>query len=297
MDIQQSPLYIQYIQLLNWTVITVDDIHILIKKIPLLGGLAKIQRCQTLPALNKLIPLLKTHNIRTVAIEPASNVHQEVFTAYCKELKKYFKLNASPFLPTKTILVDIQSKEDEIFQRFTETKRRAVRRAQKNIIVIKESNDINDLIDIKNKSAGLFGFITTYGLQALWKIFAPSHAAILLASHLESFRKASPCIMQGEALCNSKTVGGILLLFYGKTAHYWIAGATQEGKKLFAPTLLVWEALKRSKKRGCKQFDFVGAWDERLSTQNLEWKGFTKFKEGFGGTAQYYPIINSLVRR
>jgi len=59
---------------------------------------------------------------------------------------------------------------------------------------------------------------------------------------------------------------------------------------LFAPTLLVWEALKLAKNRGAKQFDFVGVWDERIPNKFHEWKGFTKFKEGFGGAAQYYPL-------
>ena len=67
-------------------------------------------------------------------------------------------------------------------------------------------------------------------------------------------------------------------------------GATKEGKKLFAPPLLVWEALKVSKQRKMKRFDFVGVWDERLPRGNDSWKGFTKFKEGFGGNQVHYPI-------
>jgi lipid II:glycine glycyltransferase (peptidoglycan interpeptide bridge formation enzyme) len=69
-------------------------------------------------------------------------------------------------------------------------------------------------------------------------------------------------------------------------------GATKKGKKLFAPTLLVWEALKVSKKRKMKYFDFIGVWDERTPRKNTEWKGFTKFKEGFGGKELYYPMIS-----
>ena len=88
-------------------------------------------------------------------------------------------------------------------------------------------------------------------------------------------------------------IGGILLLFWDHTSYYWLVGATKKGKKLFAPTLLVWEALKLSKKRGVKRFDFIGVWDERLPCQNTEWKGFSKFKEGFGGKEMYYPITST----
>ena len=61
---------------------------------------------------------------------------------------------------------------------------------------------------------------------------------------------------------------------------------------MFAPTLLVWEALKLSKKHGAKQFDLVGVWDDRTPHKFHEWKGFTKFKEGFGGKIVYYSINN-----
>ena len=119
----------------------------------------------------------------------------------------------------------------------------------------------------------MFGNITTHGIDRLWKLLYPNHATILLAKTHDN-----------------RVVAGILLLFWNNTAFYWIAGATHEGKKLFAPTLLVWHALKVGKKRKCALFDFIGVWDERKPKQSPEWKGFTKFKEGFGGKSIYYPI-------
>ena len=47
--------------------------------------------------------------------------------------------------------------------------------------------------------------------------------------------------------------------------------------------VLVWEAFKLAKKRGCQIFDFEGIYDERFPKAGTAWKGFTKFKEGFGG--------------
>jgi lipid II:glycine glycyltransferase (peptidoglycan interpeptide bridge formation enzyme) len=51
---------------------------------------------------------------------------------------------------------------------------------------------------------------------------------------------------------------------------------------------LVWEALKLAKKRGCRIFDFEGIYDERFPKAAASWKGFTKFKEGFGGEKIVY---------
>ncbi len=273
MELQQSSLYAQYIKTLGWQVLTIDQTHVFFRYIPLSGTIAKIQRPSTLPSIDKLVPLLKEHHVRIVIAEASAQQNPQAFSDWRKKLGKHFKLSSTPYIPTKTILIDLTPNEAEIFQRLTEAKRRAVRRAQKNNLIIKESTNIDDLIKIKNKSAGFLGFLTTFGIKKLWPIFAPKHAIILLAF-----------------TSSEKLVGGVLLLFWNKIAYYWIAGATHEGKKLFAPTLLVWEALKLSKIRGAQTFDFVGVWDERLPKQYDAWKGFTKFKEGFGGKTIYYPI-------
>lgn len=253
-------------------VVTVNGVHVFIRRFPIFGGLAKIQRSQKLPDLKKLLPVLREYRVHTIAVEPEYTMDQTLFRKWCRTLSRHVRLNRTPFLPTKTLHINLTPTEETIFKKFSEAKRRAVRRAQKNNLQICESANIQDLIHIKNKSTGLFGFITTTGIDKLWNIFAPKHAAILLA------------------YSNDKLIGGILLLFWKQTAYYWLAGATREGKKLAAPTLLVWEALKLSKQRGCKRFDFVGVWDERQPHKFSDWKGFTKFKEGFGGTSSYYPV-------
>lgn len=283
MEIQQSPLFAKYLISLGWTVVYLDKVQIYIRHFPFMGALAKIQRPKKLPNPKKLIPLLKKHKISTVACEPDSSIDENAYQHWIKTISKNFKINTSPYLPTKTILVDLKASEEEIFNRFSEAKRRAVRRAQKNNIIVKESNNINELIHIKNKSAGFLGFITTYGIDKLWPIFAPKNAAILLAYKGSNNYQLSTI--------NSQLIAGVLLLFYDQTAYYWIAGATREGKKLFAPTLLVWEALKLSKINNMNKFDFVGVWDERKANENHKWRGFTKFKEGFGGKELYYPVI------
>jgi len=296
MELQQSPLYIQYIKTLGWQVLTIDHTNIFIRNIPFSGVVAKIQRPSTLPSIDKLVLLFKEHHVRTIIAEASKKQNPQKFSLWCQALKKHFKISSTPYIPTKTILIDLTPSETEIFNRFTEAKRRAVRRAQKNNLIIKESNSIDDLIKIKNTSAGFLGFLTTFGIKKLWPIFGPKNGAILLAYRSpvivsEAWRSLlSKKIASPLARNDTDIVGGVLLLFWENIAYYWIAGATREGKKLFAPTLLVWEALKLSKIRGAQTFDFVGVWDERLPKQYDAWKGFTKFKEGFGGKTIYYPI-------
>jgi lipid II:glycine glycyltransferase (peptidoglycan interpeptide bridge formation enzyme) len=274
MELQQSPLYSKYIQLLGWKIIRIGNTRMFYRHIPITGGLLKIQRPRTLPPLMQLAPILKEHRIRTVAIEPHPKENLGVYKRWCAGVAKHCRVVRSSYQPTKTLLIGVTAPEDEIFSRLTDAKRRAVRKAIKNGVTVEESGDIRNLIKIKNKSGGPFGFITTFGMDRFWPIMAPDHATVLL-SYTDSHT----------------LVGGILLVFWGKTAYYWIAGATKHGKKLFAPTLLVWEALKTAKHRGMNRFDFVGIWDERKPAEHHDWLGFTKFKEGFGGVPFYYPLF------
>lgn len=275
MDLQQSRLYEKYIAALGWSVLHVDKTAIFYRSIPFIGTLAKIQRPAELPYLPTLITALKHYHVRSVSIEAKSDEDQEYFRSYVTSLGKFFRIIKSPFLPTKTILIDVAGSEKDIFSSFTPAKRRAVRRSEKHGIAIAASRRITDLTAIKNKSAGMFGGITTYGIDKLWNIFYPKRKAhILLAKKPDG-----------------SVVGGILLLLWERRCYYWIAGATREGKRLFVPTLLVWEALKFAHHAACRDFDFVGVWDERTPNQYAAWKGFTKFKEGFGGKDLYYPII------
>lgn len=280
MEIQQSPLYASYITSLGWHVEYVGGSQLFVKQFPLYGGFAKLQRTTHLPTTRELKPLFSKYHVKKLSVEPDARVPQKKFSQWFAKISPHVSLVATPYIPTKTIRVDCTPSEQQIFEQFTEAKRRAVRKAQKNNVQIQESTNIQDLIKIKNKSAGFLGFITTTGINKIWPIFAPNHAAILLA-----YRD------KGQATRDKKDcVGGVLVLFWDKIAYYWIAGATREGKKLFAPTLLVWEAIKLAKKQGARQFDFVGVWDERIPKENKAWLGFTKFKEGFGGKSLYYPI-------
>lgn len=276
MEIQQSPLYARCLQSLGWQTPKVDGFYVFIKKFPLIGGFAKIQRVQKLPNVKKLVSILKRDGVRRIVVEPDASINQTQFSRWCADMSKRVKILTSPYLATKTRIIDLQPSEEDIFQGFSEGKRRAVRRATTHGVVISESRDIDSFLMLKNRSAGFLGFITTTGIKPLWNIFAPPHATILLAYSQTN---------------SSRPVGGVLLLFWDKIAYYWLAAATRQGKKLFAPTLLVWETLKLAKKKGCTQFDFVGVWDERIPKMNHNWRGFTKFKEGFGGKPRYYPIV------
>lgn len=277
MELQQSRLYAEYMRRLHWAVYTVDGVNVFIRTFPILGGMVKIHRSETLPRVSALIPILERHRVRTIVCEPAPTISENL-TDWLKHFPKRYRINRSPFLPTKTSTIDLTPTQEIIFSRFSEAKRRAVRKAEKNGVSVRESRSIFELVRIKSASAGLLGFLTTAGLKEMWEVFAPGQAAILIA----------------ESIPSAKPVAGVLLVFWERTCYYWIAGSLKAGKKNYAPTLLVWRSLQFAKARGASVFDFVGVWDERLPRYGKSWLGFTKFKTGFGGKPLYYPIPDFL---
>jgi hypothetical protein len=229
MELQQSPLYATYIHSLGWTILRVGRVQMFFKHIPLVGGLLKIQRPRHLPPIKQLIPILKKYHVRTVAIEPHPKENLTVYKRWCKQITKHCKVIRSSYQPTKTIFIDVTSPEDNIFSRLTDAKRRAVRKAIKNGVTVEESSDIRNLIKIKNKSGGAFGFITTFGMDRFWPIMTPDHATVLLA-YTDSH----------------KLVGGILLL--GKNRILLDSRCHKTGKEIICP-----DTSRVGSAEGCKK--------------------------------------------
>lgn len=271
-DIRQSPQFARYMTGLGWKAQKAGNNFIYLKKFPLAGYFAKIPR-PTLPVGWQVVEKLRNkYRIFKLRIAPHLTVLDKKYQLYKKDLLgRDFKVEQSPFNPVTTILIDLKRPQKKIFDSFTPAKRRAVRRAHKNNIVVKVTDDFDSFINIRKRQYLILGFLLPKEMRMLWKTFFPNHASLLLA-----YSSAG------------KPIAGILLLYYKKTAYYWLASSLSEGKKLFAPTLLVWEALKLAKKKGCTVFDFEGIYDERFPRAGESWKGFTKFKEGFGGEKVVY---------
>lgn len=273
-DIRQSPQFAQYLKDIGWKVDTIGKWYVYIRQFPLLGSLVKIQRVDPSISINDVQAIAKKYRAYKVVLE----LNCELRIANSEFEKIGFKVTDDIYSPSKSIQIDLRGSEDELFNRFSEAKRRAVRRALKNNIVVRESDNIDAFIDLK-WGKGLISWMFRKNQRTLWKNFRPNDETVLLAYKDENY----------------EAVGGIFMLFYKNVAYYWQACASLEGKKLFSPSLLVWEALKRSKKRGYTLFDFEGIADERFPKASQSWWGFTKFKEGFGGKEILYP--GPLVKR
>lgn len=88
-------------------------------------------------------------------------------------------------------------------------------------------------------------------------------------------------------------------------ATYLFGGTDYTYRKVMAPQLLQWQAMKDAKDKGCTHYDFWGAVPEGVTGPESKWKGVTRFKQGFApkqpiehylGTYEkvYRPIVRLL---
>lgn len=278
MDIRQSPEYTKYIESIGWQSEKLGEGNVFIKRFPLIGSLIKIQRIEPPILFDKIETLAKKHHAFQIIIElslphfppsqpdplPTSHPHN-------------YRPLKSPFIPTKTLILDLKQTEKKIFASFSKNKRRDIRIAEKNHLVIKEGSP-QDFVQLKKKTLWkkrILPLGTEREVLPLVKAFGDKYKIIVAYPSTTLDNRQDP-------------VAGTLLLFHNKTAYYWQAAATEKGKKLLAPTILLWEAIKLAKRKGCATFDFEGVYDERFP-QNKSWLGFTHFKKGFGGKEIVFP--------
>lgn len=261
-DLRQTPEYTKYMKALGWYVASLNKDYLYIRKIPLLGNIGKLQRPHKFPTVKQLVFLKEKHRLSVLYIEPLPPP---------LPLPSHFRKAKSTFLPPKTIHIDLTESKKQLFNQLKSKTRYNVRLAKKRGVVIKNSTEIDVFANLWQSSARNRGMWIPQKKEviALWDAFKERGDLLLAYKDKE--------LLGGILLCNSRD-----------TAHYVYAGSTKHGRQFFAPTLLVWEAIRVAKKRGKKIFDFEGVYDPRYSSTKT-WKGFTKFKEGFGGEVINYP--------
>lgn len=260
MDLRQTSEYSKYVKALGWDVQKINGSLVFIKAIPLLGKIAKLQRPLNNPSKKDLDQFIKKYNISILSMEPEEQtIHG-------------FSYSSSPYLPSKTIQLDLRKTSLLLLSEMKQKTRYNIKIAEKNKLTIKKSVDINLFVEYWQNKAIERGQ------------FLPQKKEII--NLFQAFGKKSHLYF---AYKSNNIVAGLLILDSPDTAYYMYAFTTDIGKRMFAPTLLSWNAILQAKKRKLKRFDFDGIYDERYPKTTKNWMGFTKFKEGFGGRVIEFP--------
>jgi lipid II:glycine glycyltransferase (peptidoglycan interpeptide bridge formation enzyme) len=219
--------------------------------------------------LKKVVKEEKCDFIRIAPILELTEENMKIF----RELD--FKEAPIHIHPELTWELDIMPSEEELLAKMRKTTRYLIRQAQKNSEVkINSSIDINDVdkFDTLNqKTVGRHHF-TPFSLSYLKNEFSAFTPDGQISIFLGRYK-------------NELVSSGIFVFWQG-IGFYHHGASSLRYSKIPVSYLLLWEAIKEAKNRGCKKFNFWGIAPE--NEKNHPWAGLTLFKMGFGGYKKEY---------
>jgi lipid II:glycine glycyltransferase (peptidoglycan interpeptide bridge formation enzyme) len=277
-DPRQTVYWEKYMTNIGWTVEKTNGILVFIRQIkPFKHSLIKIQHAQGSIPLDEVDRIAKKHNALFVLIEPHSNGYVE--NEYIQHGYKKSTLKASF---TSTRLIDISGDETTIWQSFSESARRNIKKSEKNKVRI-EHIYTKDQTDLKY-------FDQFY---KLYKLLGNTRKFYVLP--YEECRQRYEAFKDGSLLSfayeegNPEPIAVVWFLYYNEILLYNHTGITQQGYNLLANYLLVWEGIKQAKTKGLSLFDFESIYDPRFPKENKKWIGYSEFKSRFHGEVVQYP--------
>ena len=265
-DYRQSEQYSQYFSKKGWVVEKIGTTLVLIKKLPWIGSIIKIQRGAADTSLVEVEKMARENKALFTVIEPDIKTENPRYT----QLEQTFKLNGykdlSFFLsPTKTAYIDLSKSEENILSSFDKDIRKSLRRNLKKAISFRLSSNLEEFYSLLYEA----GTRRHFSVQALsdwkdqWGSFG-SQAQIILS------------FLDGELL------GGNMFLINPPAAFGLFLPTTENGRSIQIAATLIWEGLKLAKKKGCVSFDLDGLYDDRYKSPK-KWRGVTTFKRKFNG--------------
>lgn len=254
-DIRQNKNYANYLKRQNWIVEEKDGVYYYIKKFLFISAI-KVQRPKKID-LKYLNLLLKKYRAFQVSIEP------KTFAEADKLIEKGWKVN-SPFIPSKTVILDLRKSEKNIYESFNKDTRYSIRKSER--VNIYEEDDLEKFRNYWKRSVNIKRYVLKTKQMNDLK---------------ETFGKDSLFLIAGNG-----SSGGIFLVA-GDVGYYWYGFVNEEGRKSLSQYKVLWEGIKWAKTRKAKYFDMEGIFDDRFPI--TAWLGFTKFKKGFGGSIEKFP--------
>lgn len=194
------------------------------------------------------------------------------------------KFNVKPakkrFTPEHSLIIDLEKNEKEILAQMKPKGRYNIGIARKNGITVHEygPEKTKEFYALLRKTAARdsFGIHPFYFYENLLKTFSGSGGAKLFLAYKDR-----------------EAVAGAIVIYYKDTATYYFGASDSARRTLMAPYFLHWEIMLDAKKRGYKNYDFLGI--APPDAQNHEWAGITEFKRKFGGREVSYPAAFDIV--
>ncbi len=274
-DIRQTENYAKYLSLESWVVERINEVNHFIRKFPIIGSVLKLQRPEKID-FEIVDKLCRKYGIFQIILEPNLASGDSTFD-HSSLLHQGYKLSKSPYLPTKTLQIDLTQSKEKIYANFTKDCKYNIRRGEK--IKVREYSTLNDIRmwrEAWKKSVKFNRYVPSLQqLLNLRKSFGDKKF-LFLASHNISGR------IIGGALFTVSSHG-----MSNYISYYWYGFTNKEGRSSLSQYSLLYQGILWAKRMGCKTFDFESVYDSRFP--NKSWLGFTHFKKSFGGREVLYP--------
>ncbi len=171
-------------------------------------------------------------------------------------------------------VLDIKPTEEDLLKGMRKTTRNLVRRAERDGVKIRISEETADLVT----------FEKLYEETADRENFV-AFSAKYLKAEFNSFVKDHR-VFFAFAEYNGDVIAGALITVYGNTGFYHQGASTRKWPKIPGAYLLQWEIIRELKKRGLERYNFWGI--APTDDPKHPWAGLSLFKQGFGGYREDY---------
>lgn len=345
-DLHQTKEFALFLKSQGWIVENSGRDHYFIRKLPLTPfSVIKVQRPSKIN-FQKINWLAKRHRALAIYVEPGKHpgggrmlspgvkpkktrggtnqntpgACRRILPVWRNLLQTHgFRLSGSPFLPTKTIHLDLNQSQKNLLARMKKDVRYSIRKAEKSCKVLKlqgsRGKNTPGACEGESGSPKAFSRLGKENIESLnlkvfhqaWKRSVPFSRYVPSLKALKKLQSAfgnkaifliaintsdGGRVLQGNTsdsfeVDQNNILAGTVILLTDTTAYYYYAFTSKQGRKKLAQYLLVWEAIKIGKRKGCKVFDFEGIYDHRFPIKN--WQGFSHFKKSFGGREVDYP--------
>lgn len=181
-----------------------------------------------------------------------------------------------------TWVLDLSQSETEIMEHMRKNTRYYVRKAERDGVEIIRSKNPKYLDD--------FWVIYEDTVKRQhWSAYSKEYLAQEFKAFLEDDQ-----IELYLAKFEGKYIAASMIVYYADQAIYHHSGSLSEYSKIPASYLIQWEAIRESKRRGLKWYNFFGVsplvmeGGEFRPRSGHPWEGLTFFKLGFGGQVRQF---------
>lgn len=209
-------------------------------------------------------------------IEPDINVGDSTAAPATAQFIEAGFIPATSIQPRTTLIVNINQNDDDIMAAMKQKTRYNIRLATKKNVIVEQGNfaDVPVFHQLAQTTANRnsFGVHSLAYYQTAHRLFAPERCALFIAKY------------------QTEPIAALMAFSQGRQAYYLYGASANKHRRLMAPYLLQWEAIRWAKNHGCTHYDLWGIPDATPDRLEAEFNrradglwGVYRFKRGFGG--------------